>query len=302
VVIDFPFSGTFDWCISPTEAQIQALLKREAPFEQVDAFVFTHDHVDHFDPTLVARCLAVRPEMALVGTTRVLQRVREAAGAPLSDLVFEARAGEPIQLKDLRILPLKAPHARYWDIDPVTKQRVTFDDGYIHSAYRITLGGFSFLHGGDAHQISLPPGTTADLLLLDRGVVRGLGLPALKELHQRLGARHTALIHLGPAEGVSMQAAIQSESAWLSAFTGRNLTISLPLKGSVTVQPSTTTALREALERGGVTDLRVRFRKLQQEQATFSEAELNALAYQQPQDGDLYWVSTDHIRGLKPKS
>ncbi|MBI4912811.1 MAG: MBL fold metallo-hydrolase [Acidobacteria bacterium] len=234
VAVDFPFTGGFDWAVWPTESQIGAWLRREAPFDRLDAVVFTHDHLDHFDPGLVAQGLALRPETVLVGTTRVLQRVREAAAAPLRNPMFEARAGQPIQLKGLGILPLKAPHARYWDIHPVTKQRVIYDDGYIHSAYHITLGGYSFLHGGDAHQIDLPPGTTADLLLLTRGVVRGLGLPAVKELHQRMGAQHTALIHLGPTEWKTLEVAIQSEKDWLSAFTERDLSIVLSPKSHPT--------------------------------------------------------------------
>jgi beta-lactamase class A len=264
VVIDFPFSGTFSWCVSPSEAQIQALLERKPPFETVDLFLFTHDHVDHFDPLLVKKALAAHPEAALAGTTRVLDRLRKENGAPISNPLFEAQAGRPFEWKELNIEPLKAPHARYWDIDPATGKRVTYDDGYIHIAYHVAMNGFSFVHGGDAQDIAFPAEMKTDLLLLDRGFIRNKGLPALKELRQRLGAPRTVLMHLGPAEINPIKPLIAAESEWLSALTERDQVIAMdpaaaPCPGLVPPGPKPELYLPVSIS-GPLHNLVVRFR------------------------------------------
>jgi L-ascorbate metabolism protein UlaG (beta-lactamase superfamily) len=227
VVVDFPFAGRFDWCVSPTETQIQALLERQPPFESVDVFLFTHDHVDHFDPVLTAKALEAHPRAVLVGTTLVLQRVREAGGGRLKSVSFEALEGNAIETAGLKIQVLKAPHARYWDIDPATGKQVTKDDGYVHRAYLVTMAGISFLHGGDAVEIALPDEAAADFILLDRGILRAKGMEFLSGLHRRLGARRTALTHAGPAEFATLKSLVEKESVWLSAVTERDQVLSI---------------------------------------------------------------------------
>lgn len=227
VVFDFPFSGSFSWCVSPAEEQIRALLDRQAPFESVDLFLFTHDHVDHFDPALVVKALAAHPEAALAGTGLVLKRVREAGADRLPNRLFEARPGECIEWRGVQLFPLTARHARYWDIDPATGQKVIRDDGYVHVAYLVKMKDFSAVHGGDAVQIAFPEKCTVDLLLLDRGVLRATGMEALQALHRRLGAQRTVLMHIGPAEQAALASTALAESGWLTALLERNQLVTL---------------------------------------------------------------------------
>ena len=230
VVVDFPFTGKYDWCVSPTEAQIQALLERQPPFESIDAFLFTHDHRDHFDPALTAKALQAHPEAVLVGPPLVLSRVKEAGGGRLKNIFFEALEGNGIETAGMKIQALKAPHARYWDIDPGTGKKVIRDDGYVHRAYLVTLAQTSFLHGGDAYEIALPEKASADFILLDRGILPAKGIEFLADLYRRLGARWTALMHVGPAEIATLNARIEKESAWLSAFTEQDRLLSASQK------------------------------------------------------------------------
>ncbi len=263
VIFDFPFSGKFDWCISPEDTQIQALLLRHSPFESVDAFIFTHDHVDHFDPALVVKALEAHSEATLVGTSLVLKRVREAGGGHLKNPMFEAQPGNDITWNDIRIQVMKAPHARYWDIDPATGKRVIYDDGYVHVAYLLTLEGVSVVHGGDAHDITFPQKCSAALLMLDRGYIDKKGQPALMDLHRRLQAQRTVLMHIGPSEMASMRALAQKESAWLSAFTEKDQIITLTRAKHSCLDPASIGLRPELFQPGLISgaahDLSVRF-------------------------------------------
>ena len=218
-VVDFPYFLNEDWCQTPKEEQIQALVTAKTPFERIDVFLFTHDHVDHFDPELVRRTLVSHPDAAVIGTAKVLKRLREQAEGTLKNPMFLAEAGNSIEFGAVRIDVLKAPLARYWDIDPVTGEKKTYDDGYVHVAYRVQLGGRSFVHGGDATDIAFTEGMKADLLLLDRGMLKALGMDALKALHDRLGASRTALMHISPRQTELIGKLIVGQESWLSALT-----------------------------------------------------------------------------------
>jgi L-ascorbate metabolism protein UlaG (beta-lactamase superfamily) len=226
IVIDFPFSGNYDWCVTPAPGQIDALLECRPPFATIDAFLFTHDHVDHFDPELVKKALAAHPEAILAGTTKVIERLRQAACGTIKNNLFVMGEGKNVTWKGLKIESLVAPHARYWDSDKTTGKQVLYDDGYIHCAYRVELAGFSFVHGGDATVIGQPGGASADVLCLDRQVL-GKSLEPLREQRARWHAFRVILMHIGPKEVETINKMVASQSDWITALLERDQVVCL---------------------------------------------------------------------------
>jgi len=224
VVIDMPFDGAgLSWCEGPSPETIKRLTQAVPPFNAIDAFVFTHDHVDHFNPELVKQCLLSNPKAALIGTHLVLKRVKEIPGKELGNPMFEAVAGSKIEWAGLAITVLSAPHAPYGDIDPKTGIREIKRDGYVHVAYLISDGHTQILHGGDALDIHFSASGDKDkyiaLALFDRGILRALGIEGLKKLKAEWKIKKVGLMHLNPDNIEPIRTMIKDQGDWLMAFS-----------------------------------------------------------------------------------
>jgi phosphoribosyl 1,2-cyclic phosphodiesterase len=98
------------------------------PFSELTDIFLTHEHADHCHAAgIFARKLSVRVH-ATRGTMRALR------DPPPLELRFAVRAGVPVQVGGLRVMPLALPH------DACEPVAYVFDDGAVRAAIVTDLG------------------------------------------------------------------------------------------------------------------------------------------------------------------
>mgnify|MGYP003576059002 CR=1 FL=1 len=145
ILIDAFYAESFDgqYVLVPTTLET-AMMKGEAPFDGIDAILFTHIHPDHFNSRKTIPYMRAHPKVRLYGGMDVVGAIRaaDASSDPLMKRVVPVHTppgGKPVQfaIDGLEIEAFAIPHN---------------GDGPIpHFAYRVTLDAKStIMHLGDA--------------------------------------------------------------------------------------------------------------------------------------------------------
>ena len=208
VLVDGLFGGpSLDWADVPSTETQEKLRAGAPPFDRVRVALVTHRHVDHFDPGVAVAFLRSRPGADLVGPPQVLERLEETPG-------FEAVASRvhavpaapgsdtPLMFGDVTVRALGIPHSVYMVKDESTGEMVNRHRNTENLGYVVDVGGFTFLHNGDANlavaeeycRFDLnPPGLDAAFLgSVFWGPVEG----RLATVRECLAPRHVVLMHL----------------------------------------------------------------------------------------------------------
>ena len=191
----------------PAAETLEKVRTGAPPFDTVRVALVTHRHVDHFDPEVAMAFLRGRPGADLVGTAQVLARLEETPGfeavASRAHAVPAAPGSDtPLTFGNVSVRALGIPHGPYMVTDESTGERVNRHRNTENLGYVVSVGGFSFLHNGDANLLAAeeycrfdlnPPG-------LDVAFLGGLLWPpveaGLETVRRCLSPRQVVLMHL----------------------------------------------------------------------------------------------------------
>ncbi|HET9439198.1 MAG TPA: MBL fold metallo-hydrolase [Longimicrobiales bacterium] len=142
VLIDALFEKYKTGFALPADSTRSALAGARAPFNDVDAVLFTHYHGDHFHPAPVAAHMRANARATLLTSQQVIDSLhgRLSAGEPIANR-FRARSMAPGAkrreiVNGIRIDVLGLPHGGRPDVQ--------------HLGFIVELGGRRVLHLGDA--------------------------------------------------------------------------------------------------------------------------------------------------------
>lgn len=145
VVIDGLYEGTTSGrsyrYANLAEEERSAARTASARWAEVDVLLVTHQHFDHFEPSIVAEHMRSNPGARFVGTNQAADRVRREPGMVADRIVGLDPAtdgGRVIEVGKVRVWVLDLPHGGSWrgSIENV---------GYV-----VELAGVRILHVGDA--------------------------------------------------------------------------------------------------------------------------------------------------------
>ena len=163
----------------------------EALFEiKPDVMIFTHNHLDHYDPETVDRFITAESGITVLSPTSVYLEVRKHGGNN-NYVVFDPRT----QWSEggIRFYSIKATHSDPYAIG------VIIDDGE-HKYY---VSGDT-LYNEDIFT-DLPDDIYAVFLPIN-GVGNNMNMTDAKCFCQRVGAKHVVPLHCGLFDGIDMNA------------------------------------------------------------------------------------------------
>ncbi len=140
VLIDAFFDG-FGEEVLP-DYVLEYLLNAKPPFDNVDIILATHDHADHFSPSMVTRYLQNNPSTVFISTSQATSKL---AGFGDRIIALDPRSGTP-QDAEANGIQVKAIYISHGTPPAGTEE--TYNNGYIVSMY-----GATFFHCGDISDI-----------------------------------------------------------------------------------------------------------------------------------------------------
>jgi L-ascorbate metabolism protein UlaG (beta-lactamase superfamily) len=189
VLIDALFDKPNPEYRAPASEALDAMLKGAPPYDGVDVVLVTHDHPDHFDPSLAVRYLERVEGPRLVAPADAVEKMRAVA----SDW---ARIAPRVVSLDLPVGG-KAERA----VGPVTLTAFRTlhgqQDSPMNLMYLVDLGGWRVFHEGDSN--AKFEGFGLENASVDLALVHfwfPLEPNAARFLQEVLKPRHIALTHL----------------------------------------------------------------------------------------------------------
>ena len=145
VLIDALFGGKqLGFCEVPTADTVAKLAAAEAPFDQVDLVLVTHQHVDHSDPALAIRFLSSNPEAMLGGPRQVVDRLGVEPGhAAVSSRIKEVTPGRgsatELTVGGISVKVLRLPHSPYLEKDDDTGKMINRHEMVVGSSVVLSI-------------------------------------------------------------------------------------------------------------------------------------------------------------------
>ena len=205
VLIDALFEKYKTGFALPADSTRAALAAARAPFDDVDALLFTHYHGDHFHPAPVIAHLRANPRATLVTSRQVVDslRGRLRADDPIAQRIRARTTAPGTRRRELvdgiAIELLGLPHGGRPDVQ--------------HLGYIVELGGRRVLHLGDS---DFSTATFApfrlDTLRIEVALVPEWALlhaPSRLVVERWIRPRHIVAIHVGEGEGARVEQALR---------------------------------------------------------------------------------------------
>lgn len=131
---------------SDPSAVKQQLTNAQHPFDHVDLILVTHDHSDHFSPSMVADYMTVNPDAIFVSTSQAAERLEPLVDNFSSRVIsLDPRTGDPksTEVNGIQVKAIYMSHG------------VSPDEQEIYNnAYVVTLNRITFFHTGDIARLA----------------------------------------------------------------------------------------------------------------------------------------------------
>jgi L-ascorbate metabolism protein UlaG (beta-lactamase superfamily) len=122
----------------PSDTLVAKMTNDIPPFDNVDYFLVTHDHADHFNADLVSRYIRSHPQIQLVGTPETWKKLSGDSARGGGESGFSLALGEhrTVHGNKAEIVVIRLYHGSNPDAT--------------NFAYLVRANGFTVLHMGDA--------------------------------------------------------------------------------------------------------------------------------------------------------
>ena len=205
VLIDALFEKYKTGFALPADSTRSALSAARAPFQNVDAVLFTHYHGDHFHPAPVVAHMRANSRATLLTSQQVIDSLRG-----------RVRAGDPI-LQRMRARTTSPGTRRREIVNGIAIELLGVPHGgrgnIEHLAYIVELGGRRILHLGDAdfsEQTYAP--FRLDTARIDVALVPEWALmrePSRRIVQRLINPRHIVAIHVMNGDSAQVTNALQ---------------------------------------------------------------------------------------------
>ncbi|MBO7700476.1 MAG: MBL fold metallo-hydrolase [Eubacteriaceae bacterium] len=126
------------------EDTINEIISATGRFKAVDMMLFSHEHLDHFNPSLTARAMEKSGILNVMGTKAVIDHLR-------SDEAYSEEFEPRIWCMDMAIGLSTHINIRGINIEAIGMEHDAIGrDCPVNNSYLFTIGGKTFLHVGDA--------------------------------------------------------------------------------------------------------------------------------------------------------
>ncbi len=142
VIVDGLVRNSWGYVNTP-ERTIALMKAAQAPFKRIDLLLFSHAHLDHFEPNLALQVLSAHPQAALIGDSIVSGELRTAGPDAFKTL------GPRIKTMDVKIGEWTTLTVNGI---PLRVLGVNHDDAsqpFLVLGYIMKMGGFKIYHQGD---------------------------------------------------------------------------------------------------------------------------------------------------------
>lgn len=126
---------------SPSDSTIARLINRTAPLDNIDYFLVTHDHQDHFSEKLTSEFLQKNPKTKFISTLESCNRLGESGFKDGNTICIYTDIGELKEISEIKngnfsLSALRLKHGTSTDINNL--------------AFIIRINDFNIMHMGDA--------------------------------------------------------------------------------------------------------------------------------------------------------
>jgi L-ascorbate metabolism protein UlaG (beta-lactamase superfamily) len=145
VVIDALYDAPNPAYAAPSEAALEALIAGADPFEPVDLVLVTHDHPDHFAPSVVSRFLSANPRARLVAPVDAVETLKALpAWGSYEDRVIPLTLGvgesKELAVDGIRVKAVRTLHSG---------ER----ESPMNVMYLVQMDGWALFHDGDSNHL-----------------------------------------------------------------------------------------------------------------------------------------------------
>lgn len=141
VLIDALFEGFPPEYTLPQEV-LDKISNSEAPFDNVDLILASHDHADHFSAAMVRDFLQNNPDTVFIATNQAVSHLSDFGNRVIA---VDPTIGSPVTVtaNDIQVEAIYISHGQ----PPAGETEIT------NNAYLVTLNGIKFFHTGDIENL-----------------------------------------------------------------------------------------------------------------------------------------------------
>jgi L-ascorbate metabolism protein UlaG (beta-lactamase superfamily) len=160
VSIDAMF-GKIDgnWCDSPSENTLESIRNSTSPFDSVDIIAITHEHIDHFNDSIVVEHLLNNPKGIVVCPKQVGDILSKNPNyVEYSDRIISLT---PQMFCDTNIIASNIPirimrfeHSHYMMTDSATGSKINKHQNIENLGYLFDINGIKIFHCGDTNPLN----------------------------------------------------------------------------------------------------------------------------------------------------
>lgn len=198
-----------DWCDSPSDSVVELMEKAEAPFDNIDLILITHQHRDHFNKDVVAKHLLNNPKAKIICPKQVEKALSENANyasfkTNIIAITPQMFADSTVSVSDIDIRILRLEHSHYMIEDTATREMLSKHRNVENLGFVFIVNGTKLFHCGDTNPLNEKEYATfalvedeIDIAFIER-LFFSKGKKSIEILNTYIAPKSMVLMHISP--------------------------------------------------------------------------------------------------------
>lgn len=209
VLIDALFGDKdYGFCDIPTETTMNAILKNEGNYKNIDLITTTHAHVDHSYPPFVIEHLINNTKGKFISckqTFDVLKKQEnyEKVKDKLIEITPEYSTCSDTNINGIGVRVYRLAHGPYYTIDSVSGEKVNRHQNVQNVGFLFNIDGIKVFHSGDSDENGITEyehfrldKEDIDIAFLGRGFILKPGCKGYEIAKNYIKAKNIVLMHI----------------------------------------------------------------------------------------------------------
>jgi len=206
--------GLFDkiegnWCDSPSENLIESLKNSTPPFDRIDLIAITHNHIDHFNESVVVNHLLSNPQGLVICPNQVGEVLADNPNyEKFSDRIISLTplmySDTNIVISEIPIRVMRFEHSHYMEEDSITGKKINRHRNVENLGYLFTVDGITMFHCGDTNPLNEKEYSTfslnkeeIDVAFLER-LFYARGAEGMDIINNYITPKQIIIMHINP--------------------------------------------------------------------------------------------------------
>lgn len=209
ILIDALFGDKeYGFCDIPDEETINAMLKSEDDFKNIDIIATTHNHIDHFYVPFVAGHLMNNRKGIFISTAQSINQIKESQyyeeiTTQLVEITPDSLTYADTVINEIEVRVYRLIHGVYFVTDPNTGEKKNRHKDMQNLGFLFNVDGIKIFHCGDSNPYNIfdyeqfrLDKEEIDIAFLGRGFMWQADSQGVEILRNYIQPKHIILMHI----------------------------------------------------------------------------------------------------------